>query len=123
MTTPYIQLAAILRFTATYDRWTRAEFMAGTGISRASTERIVAGLHANKAIHVDGWLDDSMGRPSIAVFTLGAGKDASRRTAKTGSQRQRAYRERRQLMAARGLQDALAAMARGSVAATASEPA
>ena len=34
-----------------------------------------------RTAHISGWAEDALGRPSIAVFTLGAGDDKARRLA------------------------------------------
>lgn len=84
----------LVKALATYDRWTRKELMTAMGWSRDRTERLVKALHGGKAVHIDEWLDDTRGRNTVAVFVLGPGKDAVRRSKLSGSARTKAYKLR-----------------------------
>lgn len=102
----------LIKALVTYDRWTRKELATATGWSRARIERLVNQLHSEKVIHIDGWVDDSRGRQCIAVFTLGPGTDAKKRTAMSGRARTAAYKARKQQQAQATLQQALASWAK-----------
>lgn len=101
----------LIKALVTHDRWTRKELATACGWSRDRIERLVTALHQAKVIHIDEWLDDTRGRQSIAVFTLGPGQDARKRTALTGRARTAAYKARQKQHAQVVLQQALASWA------------
>jgi hypothetical protein len=53
-------------------------------------------LKAEGVVHVCAWRRDSRNRNSIALYQLGLGVDAPKPTAKTGVQRTRAYKQRKE---------------------------
>lgn len=95
MTTPTCTIVAVARFLTRHERFTRAEFTLGVGMVRSAAERLITRLHKARVIHIDEWMDDSMGRASIAVFAVGAGRDAPRRNALSGKARSAAYNAHR----------------------------
>lgn len=61
-------------------------------------ERVRVFVHDLKAegvVHVGAWRRDANNRTSIALYQLGPGADAPKPTAKTGAQRTRAYKHRK----------------------------
>ena len=108
MTSPYKTVAAVIVFLDKYDRWTRKEFTAVTGLSRASAERMITALHRKGIFRIDEWVDDTTGRATVAVYTRGAGPDAKRRPALTGKQRTQAYAARKKNAAATAIENTMA---------------
>lgn len=60
------------------------------------TRLFVLDLKAEGVVHITSWRRDSMGRASIAIYALGLGVDAPKPTAKTGVQRTRKYKTKKE---------------------------
>jgi len=64
------------------------------GIHLVTAQEWLRALKKERTIHICGWMQDSLGRDTTAVFRLGQGLDAPRRKL-TPAQRQARYRERK----------------------------
>ena len=66
-----------------------------TGIHPVTASEWMRSLRKEEAVHICGWLPDSMGRDATAVYKLGPGRDKPR-TKMTPAQRQARYRQKQQ---------------------------
>lgn len=73
---------------------TAAELAAASGLHQVTIYEFMRSMRKLKVSHICGWEPDSMGRDAIAVFALGRGNDAKRRT-QTRAEIARRYRERK----------------------------
>lgn len=53
-----------------------AQIMEETGLAHSTVRHYLRALYREKAIHVDDWDVDSMGRPLTPLYRLGTAKDA-----------------------------------------------
>ena len=73
---------------------TAAEVQEVSGLHRVTVYEFMRSLRKAGAAHISAWEPDSLGRDSIAVFSLGPGRDAARR-ALTRAQISGRYRDRK----------------------------
>lgn len=104
MPQPYEHAVRIIGALARLERWTRAELAEAAGVDRERLSLLVTELHKAGHVHVDEWIDDKRGRQCIAIYTLGPGKDAKKRSALTGKQRMAALTARKKALAQSELQ-------------------
>lgn len=69
-----------------------------TGIHQVTASEWMRSLRKEGAVHITGWLPDSMDRDVTAVYSIGTGKDKARRKL-TPSQRQARHRAKKRRMA------------------------
>ena len=74
--------------------FTRFELEKRTGITYDTLCPIINAMHERGALHISAWKQDSMGRQTIAVYTLGIGVDVPKRKPKTHAQRTSDYKIR-----------------------------
>lgn len=72
------------------------QLAANAGGSYESVRGFIKLLYEARLVHITGWRYDSYRRPSIALYTLGAGIDAPKPRAKSSVERQLAYQRRKQ---------------------------
>lgn len=75
---------------------TSHEIAEETGLHPVTVRELLRAMRKIKAAHISAWEPDSLGRDSIAVYSLGAGRDAKRR-ALTRAQIAKNYRTRKRL--------------------------
>lgn len=68
-----------------------------TGVHLVTAQEWMRSLRKEEAVHICGWLPDSMGRDATAVYKLGPGKDKPR-ARMTAAQRQARHRQKLQLI-------------------------
>jgi hypothetical protein len=66
-----------------------------TGLHLVTAQEWMRSLRKEGAVHISGWLADSLGRDVTAVYTLGPGNDKPRHKFTTAERTAR-YRERKQ---------------------------
>ena len=64
-----------------------------TGLHNTTAARLVHALHAERLVHIGGWIQDTLGRDQTPVYHLGEGDDVPRRK-QSGATRNRLYRAR-----------------------------
>lgn len=64
-----------------------------TGVHRVTAQEWMRSLYAEGAVHISGWVADTIGRDSTPVYSLGAGTDTPRKKT-TSRERTAAYRAR-----------------------------
>jgi hypothetical protein len=64
------------------------------GIHLVTAQEWLRALKKERTIHICGWMQDSLGRDTTAIFRLGQGIDVPRKKL-TSAQRQARYRERK----------------------------
>ena len=64
---------------------TAREIAQETGLHQKTTYELLRAMSKYQAAHISAWREDSLGRESIAVFSLGRGEDAARRTVRRRS--------------------------------------
>jgi DNA-binding transcriptional ArsR family regulator len=69
-----------------------------TGIHPVTASEWMRSLRKEGAVHISGWIPDSMDRDVTAVYSIGKGKDKARRKL-TPSERQARYRAKKNRMA------------------------
>jgi DNA-binding transcriptional ArsR family regulator len=69
-----------------------------TGIHQITAGEWLRSLRKEGAVHISGWLPDSMDRDVTAVYSIGKGRDKPRRKL-TPSERQARYRAKKRRMA------------------------
>lgn len=72
---------------------TAHELAEATGIHYVTTSEWLRSLRREGAVHICGWLPDSMGRDVTAVYKMGAGTDKPRKRM-TQAERQARYRKK-----------------------------
>jgi predicted ArsR family transcriptional regulator len=77
---------------------TAHEIAEHTGIHLVTAQEWMRCLRKEGAVHIGGWLADSLGRDVTAVYQIGKGRDKPRHRF-TASERQARYREKRRRMA------------------------
>lgn len=102
---------AVIKALGRLPSWTRQELADAAGVDRERISLLITELHAAGAVHISSWTETTHGRP-LAVYSLGPGKDAKKRTALTGKERTAAYNARQRQRAQATLQQAILAMAR-----------
>lgn len=56
-----------------------------TGLHQKTVYELLRAMSKYEAAHISAWQEDTLGRQSIAVFSLGGGSDAARRVARRRS--------------------------------------
>jgi predicted ArsR family transcriptional regulator len=69
-----------------------------TGIHPVTASEWMRSLRKEGAVHITGWLPDSMDRDVTAVYSIGPGRDKARRKL-TPAERTARYRQRQRRMA------------------------
>jgi hypothetical protein len=69
-----------------------------TGLHPVTASEWMRSLRKERAVHITGWLPDSMDRDVTAVYSMGPGRDKPRRKL-TASERQARHREKKRRMA------------------------
>jgi len=69
-----------------------------TGIHPVTASEWMRSLRKERAVHITGWLPDSMDRDVTAVYSIGPGRDKPRRKL-TPAERTARYRQRQRRMA------------------------
>lgn len=88
-----IAFAELMHFLSIGDM-TTTELIEATGLHRGTIYEYIGQLHRRKVVHIAQRLPDTLGRHTIKVYKLGAGKDAPR-VRMTGAQRQAVSRTKR----------------------------
>jgi len=73
------------------------DIAAATGWHSITAARLLRSLHKRQLLHIQGWLPDSMGRDTTAVYAMGARRDKPKRVITT-KERSHAYRVRKQTL-------------------------
>lgn len=73
---------------------TAHEIAEHTGIHLVTAQEWMRCLRKEKAIHISGWLPDSLGRDVTAVYTVGKGRDKERHRM-TPAERTKRYRDKK----------------------------
>jgi len=68
-----------------------------TGWHLITAARLLRSLHKRQLLHIQGWIPDSMGRDTTAIYAMGARRDKPKRVITT-KERSHAYRVRKQTL-------------------------
>lgn len=82
----------------THKTFTKEELIDVTGWHDDTTRTFLNALHRERAVHVIGWLPDTLGRDAYPIYTIGAGTDKPRAKL-TPAERSRRYRQRQAKLA------------------------
>ena len=74
--------------------FTRSELAARSGITYDTLCPVINALHERGALYISSWRQNTIGRYTVAVYTLGIGVDQPKPKPKTGAQRTADYKIR-----------------------------
>lgn len=93
-----IRIGDAMMFARKYEEFTRYDLQLGLGLAKTTAGDVLREMHRpeRKFVYICAWKLDSVGRPTIPVYTWGDKEDVMRRAPLDRKLRQIAYEERKE---------------------------